>query len=253
MLIQFGLGTLLAIIISVSAWRLHLLNVSGMIAAGIMGMVVFGLGGLPWASLLIGFFVLSSLLSRLARKRKAHLDEKYAKGSQRDAWQVIANGGVATIILVITTFQREVLGCSDTCFAANGWAFLAFAGSLAAANADTWATELGVLSRDNTALDHHRSQGAIWHLRRHLSDRQPGCPGRRCCSSPVLAALPWVGFPHPLEWPMVRSAGHCCRIDRQLHRFSAWAQPSRRSIIVQTARRKPRNIHYMLAVHPPGR
>ena len=200
-MLQFGLGTLLAILISVTAWRLRLLSSSGMIAAGVMGTLVFGLGGLAWASLLICFFVISSLLSRLARNRKANLDEQYAKGSQRDAWQVIANGGVATIILIFTYLQREVIGCNDTCFAASGWAFLAFAGSLAAANADTWATELGVLARKAPRL---------------ITTGQRVPFGTSGAISPVgslaslagslfiagLAALPWAGVPHPLEWQL---------------------------------------------------
>lgn len=194
---QFLLGTILAILISVAAWKLHMLSKSGMITAGIMGMLVFGLGGLPWACLLLGFFVSSSLLSRVARKHKLHLDEKFSKGSQRDAWQVIANGGVATLFLVLTWIQRELIGCSDTCFAANGWAYLAFAGSLAAANADTWATELGVLSGINPRLIttgravQAGSSGAVSPAGLLSATAGAGLIA-------FLAALPWVDVPHPL-------------------------------------------------------
>ena len=198
-MLQFGLGTVLAMLISVIAWRLQLLSTSGMIAAGVVGALVFGMGGLAWAILLVCFFFISSLLSRLARRRKANLDDKYAKGSQRDAWQVIANGGVAAIILVITTLQRDVIGCNDTCFAANGWAFLIFAGSLAAANADTWATELGVLSRTAPRLitTGHTvpfgTSGAISPVGSLAS-----LAGSLFIAG--LAALPWAGIPHPLGW-----------------------------------------------------
>ncbi len=97
---------------------------------------MFGLGGLAWAVLLLGFFVSSSALSRAFRRRKASLDEKFSKGSQRDAGQVLANGGVAGLF----AFMHLIFPLSDL-------PFLAFAGTLAAVNADTWATELGVLSR----------------------------------------------------------------------------------------------------------
>ncbi|MGB8253442.1 MAG: DUF92 domain-containing protein [Anaerolineaceae bacterium] len=200
-MLQFGLGTLLAILISMIAWRLRLLSSSGMIAAIVMGALIFGLGGLAWASLLIGFFVISSLLSRLARSRKANLDEKYAKGSQRDAWQVIANGGVATIILVLTHLQPKVTGCNDTFFATGGWAFLAFAGSLAAANADTWATELGVFSRKAPRL-------IITGRRVPLGTSGAISPVGSLASLAGslfiagLTALPWAGVPHPLEWQL---------------------------------------------------
>ena len=201
-MLQFATGASLAILISLIAWRLHMLSTSGMITAAIMGTLVFGLGGLPWACLLIGFFISSSLLSRLARRRKLQYEEKYSKGSSRDAWQVIANGGVATMLLVFTYIQREIIGCSDTCFSANGWAFLTFAGSLAAANADTWATELGVLSRTEPRL--------ITSGRKV----QPGTSGGVSLTGIMaasagglliagLAALPWSGIPHPLVWYQV--------------------------------------------------
>jgi uncharacterized protein (TIGR00297 family) len=199
---QFAIGTILAIIISISAWRLHMLSLSGMIAAGVMGMLVFGLGGLPWACLLIVFFISSSLLSRFARKRKYHLDEKFSKGTRRDAWQVVANGGVATLLLVITWIQREMIGCSDTCFAANGWAFLTFAGSLAAANADTWATELGVLSKTKPHLITNGRQvsagtsGAI-----SLAGILAATTGAGVIA--ILAAISWTEIPHPLDWRVV--------------------------------------------------
>jgi len=201
-MLQFATGAILAILISLLAWRLHMLSTSGMVAATILGTLVFGLGGLPWACLLIGFFISSSLLSRLARKRKSQYEEKYSKGSSRDAWQVIANGGVATMLLVFTYIQREIIGCSDTCFSANGWAFLTFAGSLAAANADTWATELGVLSRAGPRL--------ITSGRKVPPGTSGGISSAGILAATVgglliasLAALPWTGIPHPLEWHQV--------------------------------------------------
>jgi uncharacterized protein (TIGR00297 family) len=199
---QFIFGTLLAVIISVTAWRMRMLSVSGMIAAGVMGTLVFGLGGLPWASLLIAFFISSSLLSRFARNRKSHLENNFAKGSNRDAWQVIANGGVATLLLFITWIQREVIGCSNACFAANGWAFLTFAGSLAAANADTWATELGILSKKMPYMITSGKQvpagtsGAI-----SLAGVLSATGGAALIA--LLAAMPWSTIPHPLDWKLV--------------------------------------------------
>jgi len=131
-------GLLLALIVAIVAWRARVLNHSGAIAAAGLGTVVFGLGGLGWAILLLAFFLSSSALSRLFRKQKRAVEEKFSKGSQRDAGQVFANGGIAGLIALIHVFLPGV--------AVGAWA--AFAGSLAAANADTWATELGVLSRN---------------------------------------------------------------------------------------------------------
>jgi uncharacterized protein (TIGR00297 family) len=99
-------------------------------------MVVFGLGGLPGAVLLLAFFISSSVLSRLFGRRKSRLEEKFAKGSRRDAGQVLANGGVAAGFMVLHGI-----------FPSAAWPWIGFAASLAAVNADTWATELGVLNR----------------------------------------------------------------------------------------------------------
>lgn len=128
-------GFLLATIVAYLAYRIHSLNKSGAIAATVVGTIIFGIGGLEWAILLLIFFVTSSGLSRLFKKRKQGLDEKFSKGHERDGGQVLGNGGVATLFATLHAFYPESL---------VPW--LGFAASLAAVNADTWATELGVLN-----------------------------------------------------------------------------------------------------------
>ena len=132
---QISVGFVLAIIIAYLAYRAHSLNQSGAIAATVVGTVVFGLGGLQWAILLLIFFITSSALSRLFKKRKQGLDEKFSKGHERDAGQVFGNGGLATACVLAHALYPE---------STIGW--VGFAAALAAVNADTWATELGVLN-----------------------------------------------------------------------------------------------------------
>jgi len=132
---QLLLGFLLAIIIAYLAYRAHLLNRSGMAAAIVVGTVIFGIGGWEWAVLLLTFFITSSGLTRAFKKPKTNLNEKYSKGGQRDAAQVFGNGGLATLCAGLHYF-----------FPHAAWVWIAFAASLAAVNADTWATELGVLN-----------------------------------------------------------------------------------------------------------
>jgi len=128
-------GLILGFIISGIAYAAGALSGSGMVAAGLLGGITFGLGGLPPSLLLLWFFLSSSLLTRLFHKRKRAVNLEYAKGGPRDLPQVLANGGVAGVALVV-----YVLGGLQP-------AQYAFVGALAVANADTWATELGVLSR----------------------------------------------------------------------------------------------------------
>ena len=130
------LGFGLAVLIAAAAWRAHSLSRSGALAAILLGTVIFGLGGLGWAILLLGFFISSSALSRLFKRRKATVEEKFSKGTQRDAAQVAANGGIAGLFVLAHLWLPDA-----------AWPWVAYAGALAAANADTWATELGVLSK----------------------------------------------------------------------------------------------------------
>lgn len=134
---QVSLGFGLSLLAAVAAWRMGWLSRSGAAAACLLGGLVFGFGGWAWAALLLSFFFSSSLLSRVGQRRKQAVEqEKFAKGARRDWGQVAANGGAAAFfVLLHLAFPQSI------------WPWLAFAGSLAAANADTWATELGVLSR----------------------------------------------------------------------------------------------------------
>lgn len=132
---QFLFGFLLAILIAFLAYKAHSLNQSGAIAAAFTGTIIFGIGGWQWAILLLTFFITSSALSRAFKNRKQGLNEKFSKGHERDAGQVFGNGGIATAFAALHLFFPNEL-----------WPWLGFAASLAAVNADTWATELGVLN-----------------------------------------------------------------------------------------------------------
>ena len=126
--------------IGVMGYKRGALSGSGVAGAIITGTLIFGLGGWEWGALLIAFFISSSVLSFYRARDKENLAEKFAKGHRRDLGQALANGGLAALLAVLSVVfpfgGRE-----------NGvmW-FVACAGAMAAVNADTWATELGVLS-----------------------------------------------------------------------------------------------------------
>lgn len=138
---QILFGFIFALIVAGTAFFLRSLSFSGATAAAILGTIVFGLGGLPWAILLLSFFISSSLLSHFLKKRKAQFEEKFSKSSRRDKWQVLANGLISGICVLAHFFFPE-----------KTWPWLAFSGALAAVNADTWATELGILARGKPRL-----------------------------------------------------------------------------------------------------
>ena len=132
---QLICGIILAIIISHLAYRAHSLNKSGALTATLIGTVIFGIGGWQWAILLLTFFITSSALSRAFKNRKQELNEKFSKGHERDAGQVFGNGGLAVLFAALHAFYPGSI---------IPW--VGFAAALAAVNADTWATELGVLN-----------------------------------------------------------------------------------------------------------
>lgn len=118
------------------------LSVSGAIAAGVIGCAAlsssWGMG-----FYLIAWFVLATVLSKIGKQQKAaRVSGVIEKGSQRDAWQVLANGGVFCACAVMVAVGTRAG------FEGGGTALLfmvAGAGSLAASGADTWATEIGTL------------------------------------------------------------------------------------------------------------
>ena len=141
--IQMLVGLLLGVGIAYLAFKAGSLSGSGFWAASFLGLIIFGLGGLGWAIILLVFFTSSNILSRLFHKQKSAMEEKFSKSSRRDWAQVFANGGMAAVMALTAFIIRQVDPQSD-------WLVLcwyAFAASLAAATADTWATEIGVLSR----------------------------------------------------------------------------------------------------------
>jgi uncharacterized protein (TIGR00297 family) len=117
------------------SWKLKALSLSGAVGAWLLGTVVFGIGGLEWMLPVIYFFVTSSLFTSIGKKHKKILETVFEKGGQRDIFQVFANGGVGMFAILAYYFTNHII-----------W-YMIFLGSMAAATADTWATELGTFSR----------------------------------------------------------------------------------------------------------
>lgn len=125
-------GTIAAV-----GYRRRALSGSGTVGAMLVGTATYLAGGPRWSVLLLGFFGSSSALSRLEGRSAdgRSIAAMAERGSRRDLVQALANGGVATLAALCRLR-----------FSHPAWA-AAYAGALAAANADTWATEIGGLSR----------------------------------------------------------------------------------------------------------
>lgn len=132
--LRLALGGLLATGIALAARRAGSLAPSGAAAAVVVGTLCVA-AGWSWGVLLLAFFVASSALSGLGGpRREAAVGGIVAKTGERDARQVLANGGV---------FAAAALG--SLLLPSPGWLVFG-AGALAAATSDTWATEIGTLA-----------------------------------------------------------------------------------------------------------
>jgi uncharacterized protein (TIGR00297 family) len=114
-----------------SAIKLKLLTHLGAITAIIGGTIIYF--AFSWKGLLlIGlFFLSSSFWSRFTGHTKVRKEKDI-----RNSFQVLANGGGAFVAALGYYFNHNI-----------AWIAI-FIASLAAANADTWASEIGVLSKE---------------------------------------------------------------------------------------------------------
>ncbi|WP_336787115.1 DUF92 domain-containing protein [Paenibacillus sp. MMO-177] len=124
-------------LIAAAAYRTRSLSGSGAWSAMIMGTGFVTLGEPVWFGSLIAFFVSSTLWSKWKKRHraKAAAEANYEKTGRRDAGQVWANGGIGLLLCAGNALWPDA-----------AWLF-AYIGVMAAVNADTWATEIGALSR----------------------------------------------------------------------------------------------------------
>ncbi|MDP5274504.1 DUF92 domain-containing protein [Chengkuizengella sp. 2205SS18-9] len=132
---QWIIGFLGSFLIAGAAFWKKSLSISGALMAICLGTVMYALVSPAWYGTVIAFFVSSSLLTKWKHNTKKSIEEGYEKSGKRDAGQVWANGGIA-LILSITYYIWPV---------SIFWWF--FIGVMATVNADTWATEIGSLSK----------------------------------------------------------------------------------------------------------
>jgi uncharacterized protein (TIGR00297 family) len=127
------IGLVLAAWIALLARRARALAPSGAAAAIVVGTTAVA-AGWAWGIVLIAYFATSTALSHSGRaKKERRTSSIVAKGGERDAAQVLANGAILSVSAVAMIAHPAPI-----------W-FALGVGSLAASAADTWATEVGTL------------------------------------------------------------------------------------------------------------
>jgi uncharacterized protein (TIGR00297 family) len=111
------------------------LTIKGSITAFFTGLFIFLSFG--WKGLIILglFFLTSSLLTKWKKEQKQDGEASEEERNGRTAGQVFANGGVALAAAIIHLFFKDTV-----------W-LVVFVSAFAAAMADTWASEIGILSK----------------------------------------------------------------------------------------------------------
>ena len=132
------LWILLTFFVVAIAYKGSSLSKSGMAGATVVGAFIFTIGGVAWLVPLGVFFVLASVLSKIGKKRKQELKNIVLKGGRRDISQVYANGGIGLLLVLIYHFIPDTK------------IYIMFLASFAAANADTWGTEIGTYFKKTT-------------------------------------------------------------------------------------------------------
>ncbi|MBH0174587.1 DUF92 domain-containing protein [Fictibacillus sp. 23RED33] len=131
MIILVGVA-LLSIMSALFKW----LTIAGSLTAFILGVIInkaFGWQGLIILGL---FFITSTLLTKWKKDKKQDQDALHPEDKKgRSAWQVLANGGAALLAAIGHLTLSDPL-----------W-HIVFAATFATATADTWASEIGVLSK----------------------------------------------------------------------------------------------------------
>lgn len=129
------IGFTVSLVIALVAMRMKALTISGVLAAVVVGTISAG-AGWDWVIVVLAFFIVTSALSAIgAADKRARTESVIEKFGGRDAWQVIANGGAFAIAAGMFIDTADL-----------AWKIAGF-GAIAAATSDSWATEIGTLSR----------------------------------------------------------------------------------------------------------
>ncbi|KAI9266962.1 integral membrane protein DUF92-domain-containing protein [Sporodiniella umbellata] len=141
-------GYLFAVVFSVllvlHAKKKKSLSYDGRVAAFILGLVTFSSDLYVFTTVLLGFFLASSRLTKFKAEKKRLLEEDYEASSERNWVQVMCNGLMGG--LAVAFFRPfEPMQCyrQNSFSTLLMWAYIGHYGCCAG---DTWASELGILN-----------------------------------------------------------------------------------------------------------
>ncbi|MFB6454242.1 TIGR00297 family protein [Chitinophaga sp. Hz27] len=125
---------ILVMLAAIAAVLKKKLTIGGGIAGCLVAVMIYGGAGSMGLLMLAAFFLSAVWATKHKKAYKESLKDLPAHSQQRDAWQVLANGGVAAFIggiIFLQLSQQELV--------------ITLGASLAAATADTLSSELGTV------------------------------------------------------------------------------------------------------------
>lgn len=151
--IEFIILELITILIFIVSIKKSLLTLGGAYSALIVGTVI-SLCGFEYFVILASFFFSSTKATNLHKQIKTKLLGKtYLKDKKRNAIQVLCKSLFPSIVCLLI-YYRYGIGMNLFNLNSKNKLFLDafFIGFFESANADTWASELGILSREQPIL-----------------------------------------------------------------------------------------------------
>ena len=114
------------------------LSSSGALAALLVGTITFT-ANMTFGLVLIAFYLMGSVVTRIGSVQKQKFDGEYRKGGQRDIWQVLSNGGLGTLLSLLYLLNEHDEH-------SRNMIVVAYLSVYSCCLGDTFASELGVLS-----------------------------------------------------------------------------------------------------------
>lgn len=179
---------------SILAYALRILDAKGSIASFVLGAIILWAGGLPWFVLMVAFTGVAFVATKFGRRRKERFGTAEARGGERGAPNVLANGAAPALAAVAAIAVAQSVA-SPLELDATAWAYVT---AVCAITADTLASEIGGLApRTKSILP-------------PFEDRAPGVNGAVSALGQLAAflgplaitalAVPLLGLPWHLGW-----------------------------------------------------
>jgi uncharacterized protein (TIGR00297 family) len=143
-------GLLVMGVVGALAYKVHFVDISGLISAFIVGFTIWYTGGVSAFVIILFFFMSAGIATRYKYRTKVQKNVAQ-EGKGKRSWKNVFGSGLIPMMFSIAVY---LTGLSPD-LAAAGWPFFLFGGyvgAVATTSADTLASELGVFSKSKPRL-----------------------------------------------------------------------------------------------------